>query len=1497
MAAFDSIINVEEWISDHYFISDENQSFGKRVTGRHTEWENETETSNSGTSPWTRFHSSREQLQLALATVEKGNQDKIRDLNSSIALALGYPEPHAVEVEHGGETISFTGHISQEGSYAVIASEPVSDVYGLADASPTGPVTVADKEVKLSTHKLVGQVFLSDSAPEFIVIIAGGFIFLAERDTWALGRFVGIDLALAIERNDAKVKGELQRIAVIVSRENVERAADGVTWWAETIAESRDHAVKVSDGLREAIKKSIELIGNDVLKRSENQNIIADPNEVDGNELAKQSLRYLYRILFLLFAEASPELEILPTGTTEYDEGYGLSRLRDQILTPPVSERAQNGTHLYQSLQLLFNLVDEGHDPANFADSRASEGGDHGIVFRNLSADLFQRSATYLIDRCQLSNSALHQVLEHLLLSPERKGRDRGFISYATLGVTELGQVYEGLMSFTGSIAQEDSVEVAPKGDPAKGSWVVPERLTDDLPEDCFVKIEQEMSEGGTDKVIKRYPKGSFVYRQSARDRERTASFYTPVVLTSFTVGQAIEELQASGKIEKADDILALTICEPAIGSGAFVAEAVRQLADLYLQMKQEELGQEIEPEQRVTELQRVKAYIALHCVYGVDLNATGVELAEITLWLDTMTSDLKAPWFGLHLRHGNSLVGSRRSTYSVKEVEEKAYLSTAPQHHMLEDLADSSIPNTTFGRIHQFLLPSAGWGAAADAKDVKDLVPDEIRWLKDWRKQNKLKLNKGQIKRLKDLALRTETLWKFALTRLQIAEAQIRRDIKVWGQDFPAATHSVTRAQIEKELFGNLEGAYQRLRLVMDAWNALWFWPLQSVEENAANLPKIDEWLDFLQATLGTTAEVKPKDRDQYQLGENPSWDELNDSEKFDLAISGASSRDSLLNRFPWLNSVTDIAEKQAFFHWDLDFAVVMARGGFDFQVGNPPWVRPDADVDALLSEHDPWFSIAHKPTQKVKRERTSKILQYNQVVCDLLRGVTESFILAKILGDTTQFPYLLKQRADLYRAFINRIWGNSSKDGVASLIHPESLFTEKKAAPLRREAYLRLRRHWQIHNVLKLFAHNHSQLIYGINVYSTPQQHPSFMSASNIYHPQTIEDSILHDGSGDLPGLKTSDNNWDRRGHSSRIITVDSDELKIWHSILEDEHTPLLDTRMVFTVNESISNILEQLAQAPRVKELKFYFSGGWNETTDKKAGIFDTGWAVPKSWEDVILQGPHLGVSTPMITQPNPTLKNNKDNSPVDLEAIGPGFIPATGYQRTADNEYYVKKYGSWTIDGKEVPVASTYRIAWREMAATTGYRTLYPAIIPPGACHVNTVNSCGSPNNLWGLCLVGGTLSSLVVDFFVRASGAGHISAETVKGLPSVDPASPLSQEIVLRFLQLNCLTSAYADIWENVTGTKWDTSTPIRNALKREKVKAEIDALVALALGISYQELKTVYRSQFPVMRKYDQQWRYTQEGKILGANSPDGITFDRVGVWRRIFQKHGSPVA
>ena len=111
---------------------------------------------------------------------------------------------------------------------------------------------------------------------------------------------------------------------------------------------------------------------------------------------------------------------------------------------------------------------------------------------------------------------------------------------------------------------------------------------------------------------------------------------------------------------------LQLTVCEPALGSGAFAIEAVRQLAEEYLSRREKELGERVDPERRPTELQKVKAYIALHQVYGVDLNATAVELAEVSLWLDTMVAGLSAPWFGLRLRRGNSLVGARHALYAV---------------------------------------------------------------------------------------------------------------------------------------------------------------------------------------------------------------------------------------------------------------------------------------------------------------------------------------------------------------------------------------------------------------------------------------------------------------------------------------------------------------------------------------------------------------------------------------------------------------------------------------------------------------------------------------------------------------------------------------------------------------------------------------------------------------------------------------------------------------
>jgi len=162
------------------------------------------------------------------------------------------------------------------------------------------------------------------------------------------------------------------------------------------------------------------------------------------------------------------------------------------------------------------------------------------------------------------------------------------------------------------------------------------------LEEKDFVTVEDEVT-GERRNVT--YEKGQFVYRLSGRDRQRSASFYTPEVLTRFTVQQALEELlDQDGRTTSAEEILHLTVCEPALGSGAFAIEAVRQLAEQYLSRRERELGRRVDPEERPRELAKVKAFIALHQVYGVDLNATAVELAEVSLWLDTMVEGLGAP-------------------------------------------------------------------------------------------------------------------------------------------------------------------------------------------------------------------------------------------------------------------------------------------------------------------------------------------------------------------------------------------------------------------------------------------------------------------------------------------------------------------------------------------------------------------------------------------------------------------------------------------------------------------------------------------------------------------------------------------------------------------------------------------------------------------------------------------------------------------------------------
>ena len=328
-----------------------------------------------------------------------------------------------------------------------------------------------------------------------------------------------------------------------------------------------------------------------------------------------------------------------------------------------------------------------------------------------------------------LRNEALQQVLRKLMLAPGKRRNDAaGFISYAQLGINQLGAVYEGLMAYTGFYAHTDLYEVAKGGDPTDGTWMLPVADADEYPDDVFVMTTDEVT-GRKERVM--HPQGSFVFRLSGRDRQRSASYYTPEVLTRCVVKHALAELlglddyapeHGSSGITSAVEMLDLTICEPALGSGAFANEAINQLSAEYLRRREAELGEVLNPAQRDIELQKVKAHFALHQTYGVDLNATAVELAEVSLWLNAMYPGLE----GAVVRpaappgqqpHRVSTVDlddepARRPSVGEHEVGQCAAAGRPTADRAAEGRRDSSLPAAR-SRLGRRRRPQGSEGAA----------------------------------------------------------------------------------------------------------------------------------------------------------------------------------------------------------------------------------------------------------------------------------------------------------------------------------------------------------------------------------------------------------------------------------------------------------------------------------------------------------------------------------------------------------------------------------------------------------------------------------------------------------------------------------------------------------------------------------------------------------------------------------------------------------------
>jgi hypothetical protein len=1616
--SYDSIVNRGDYLSPHYLSEMLPRDLAKKSSLR-ARW-TERDKADQPTPVKELRALRREYFEARLTLTDLTTDDPLRkkemtEQNGRVLRALGYPaalRELAVTraAEHFQVSVAYAGQ-----NVVAVDCDWAADTDAAFDAEGPGrllsPLAISSRETIETGAKLARWLFATDNPPRYVLLLHGGVVVLADRLTWGEGRYLAVCLDAALQRNDP---AELELIAALFSADALQPPAEGGEEpLAAFVSGSRQHTVGVSAELREGLRESVQIIANEVLGRLREQGV--RPGDVGDRGLAqklgRQPLRYLYRILFLLYAEARPELGILPVDDADYMAGYSMARLGDLIARRLGGAEARSSFHLYESLAVLFRMVNDGHNPRGAMDvdlSALSEG--EGIRFEALRADLFDPARTRLIGSAtapghdaddqdaprydtRLRDEALYQVLRRLMLSKGagagrggRRGRTErgGFISYAHLGISQLGAVYEGLMSYTGFIADEELYEVAkPRsdgkgGDPSGGSWMIPATKVPDYADEVFVKVKDD--DGVLTEERVRYRPGTFVYRLAGRDRQTSASYYTPQSLTSVTVQLALEQRvkeqeNAEGGKVTAAEVLRWRVCEPALGSGAFLNEAIDQIAALYLRKREEETGDRLEPEERALALQRVKAYIALHNCYGVDLNETAVELAEVSIWLNVMHRGLQAPWFGLHLVRGNSLIGAGRRLYpahalTAKNTKEQ-WLKTAPVDH---PFSAGDIPA---GHVHHFLLPAAGWGAVAGEKEAKELAPDQAAQLARWRRQIQKapsdRRTQGhkltQVQRLQALSVRAEYLWELVTERLRISEREISRPIEVWGaQDLPKAQEAKPRDEIVADL--TTPGTpYWRLKTVMDAWCALWFWPLdkvglvdgyQAVYASASHvltpapeqspepsipatplpagweqpvplfgvdqpvlepvpaaprkprpkpapvvhrspvpLANLDDWLDFAEALLGR------QDIKEGTLGR--TWDNLSELGAHEEEIEDALHMDMdpvwrLGERFPWLDTVESIATAQGFFQWELRFASVFSEGGFDIQVGNPPWVRPRWEENPVLAEFEPWFELAEVAAPEVKARRSALLTDQKARSFYSNERIVQAGVDA-YFSDPATYDLLVGTQPDLYRAFMIRTWRSIGLSGAVGLLHPDSHLGGDAERRLRVEAYQRLRVHGTFANSgNRFFAPPISRTAqFGVHVYGNSKA-IGFAHLSWLLDTSELPKSLSLAESGEipegwgkdsgLPGVKYQ-GDWDARPHPARVIRVDLELLATWRLASGSEDQPVEETKLLNPVTTNEQDAIAALGRVQRrLGDLGPRISRGYDEAGAKKDGLIRVDLHSPTDWSEVILKGPQIGVATPFFKQPPETGTKGR---PQDLITLPSDALPRSEYARATDVSTYRGAQDRWPDQHGmgERPYADFYRLFWRRMIADNTDRSLFSALYPPGPAHVHSVHSLALPSNR-GTALTAGFWASLPLDYLLRITATNDLQTRNTLKLPAPSLDHPLAALLMLRILRLNCLTVAYSDLWQDLheevwrdefwvvewpniaplgnVGPKWGHGTPLRTEYERRAALVEIDALVAVWLGLSEEQLEAIYPARYPVLGDYEDVTWFDATGRKIAGN-------------------------
>ena len=933
-----------------------------------------------------------------------------------------------------------------------------------------------------------------------------------------------------------------------------------------------------------------------------------------------------------------------------------------------------------------------------------------------------------------------------------------------------------------------------------------------------------------------------------------------------------------------------------------------------------------ISPDHYRDELQKVKAYIATHNVYGVDLNPTAIELGKLSLWLNVIHKDMETPFFANRLTVGNAVIGAWLKVYNKQDVygimerhgakpKVNKWWEKAP--HKVKFF--SNRVNRSVNEVYHFLLPDANMLGVRSIKEQKKAHASEDKRmaaiLKDWTAP----IVDADFKTLQRISGKIDVLLKEYFTDQISIDKYTNNRKEIWDGIDHSASESLFKVEEQAESYANKQqlfdtryrhdNAYRKLKLAMDYWCALWFWEY----DDADDLPTRQEFWGDIEALLDVdNSQLDTKTRQALERGESSIAQEnsvennrMTEEESQIVAktqeeiLMGSHAQMSLFaDEDPLRLKIADrLAKRYLFFHPMLEFIEVFwLRDGFDIICGNPPWIKLEFDEQGILSEKYPEVAIRKMSAPDVRKMRDQMFKQIPATEALYHSEEIDTACSSKFMSAYCNYPLLVGQQTNLYKCVLENAMDMASEsNGYIGLLTPESIYDDPKGQPLRRELYKRLRYHFQYVNTLKLFSEILHWVTFSTNVIGKRKENADFYSINNLYHPSTIDGCFVHDGHGLCEGLKTNEGSWNTAPHKERIVHYDTNQLQLLSNVFEDGTTN--DCAKLVSIHScEILNVLSKIETfQTHVRDFKHIITVCFDETGAPKAGIIvrDTHFPDIENY-DMIYNGPHIYVSNAYSKTPRTQCTvANRDYDTIDLSKMKKDFMPRSNYRRNIsvrDIRAYIHGFLKNENDKDSYEnYLDYYKVGFRNMLSQSGERTLICAVLPCKTAHINGVRSISFLNrtdtvDMAALC------SSIVMDFYMKTIGSDNLMPSRMQSFP-LGVAPKYQSATYSRTLLLNCLTVYYTDLWQEMWDEAykqetwslddprlkpfdqlhedWSWDIPLRNYFERRQALVEIDVIAAMALGLTLEDLEMIYTIQFPVLQQNEADTWYDQKGNIV----------------------------